>query len=109
MGHGDDEYGLPRYSELPIEPSKPPRSAWGVFGEDDEVGTINLLTPERVARAAQLVRKGRDFSLNWDLEKPNPAILGRGSLRHTITDLAAIEHPGTDDCYDNSRCRHPCP
>ena len=54
--------GLPRYRDLPIDPSKPPHSAWGVFGDDDEVGTINLLTPERVRRAAGLVN-GRRLAL----------------------------------------------
>lgn len=92
---------LPTYASLPIDTSKPAHSAWGVFGTEDEVGTINLLTPERVRRAAALVRKGRVFSLNWDLEMPNPPILGRRALKHTITDLAPIVHPGTDDHYDS--------
>jgi kynurenine formamidase len=88
---------LPRYRDLPIDPSKPPRSAWGVFGDDDEVGTINLLTPERVRRAAGLVRKGAVFSLNWELDKPSPPLFRRGALRHSIVDF----NPGTDDIYDN--------
>ncbi len=87
---------LPSYSELPIDPARPAGSAWGVFGDDDEVGTINLLTPERVVRAAGLVRKGAVFSLNWDVEKPSPPVLGRRPLRHTYIDL----QPGTDDYYD---------
>lgn len=84
---------LPRYRDLPADPSKPPRSTWGLFGEDDQVGTLNLLTPERVAHAARLVRKGAVFSLNWEMEKPFPPILGRKPMRHTIIDLT----PGTDD------------
>lgn len=93
----------PRYSSLPIDPSGPPRSAWGVFGADDQVGTINLLTPDRVAKAARLVRKGSVFSLNWEMEKPHPPILGREPLRHTIIDLtpgADDTKWGTDDYYD---------
>ena len=39
---------LPDYDDLPIRPGKPPRSAWGVWGDDDELGAINLLTPDRV-------------------------------------------------------------
>jgi kynurenine formamidase len=87
---------LPSYAELPIDPSRPPHSAWGVFGDDDEVGTINLLTSERVAHAAALVRKGSVFSLNWDIEKPSPPVLGRKPLTHTYIDL----QPGRDDFYD---------
>lgn len=84
---------LPRYHELPVSPGAPPRSTWGLFGADDQVGTLNLITPERVAGAAALVRKGALFSLNWEMEKPYPPILGRKPMRHTIIDLT----PGTDD------------
>ena len=59
---------LPPYRDLPIDPTRPPRSAWGVFGDDDQVGTINLLTPQRIRDAATLVRKGAVFSLNCSIE-----------------------------------------
>lgn len=88
---------LPSYAELPTEPGMPPRSAWGLFGEDDELGTINLLTPERVRDALALPKKGAVFSLNWDVEKPDPPILGRKPLEHHIIELK----PGSDDYYDN--------
>ena len=39
---------LPAYRDLPAVAGAPPGSSWGVFGADDQVGTINLLTPERV-------------------------------------------------------------
>jgi kynurenine formamidase len=87
---------LLRYRDLPVDASKPPGSAWGVFGDDDEIGTINLLTPERVVRAASLVRKGAVFSLNWDVELPGPPVLGREPLRHRYIEL----DPGTDDVYE---------
>src|SRR5262245_31608796 len=50
---------LPSFDELPIKPEYPRHSAWGVFGDDDQIGTLNLLTPERVAAAAQLVKTGQ--------------------------------------------------
>lgn len=87
---------LPAYADLPIDPSRPPGSAWGVFGDDDELGTINLLTPERVRAALALPTAGKVFSLNWDVELPDPPILGRKPLVHHIIDL----HPGADDYYD---------
>ena len=90
-------YPLPNYKDLPLELSKPPHSAWGLFGDDDELGTINLLTPERAASAARLVRTGHVFSLNWSVEQPNPPILGRKPLEHHIIDL----EPGADDFYNN--------
>ncbi len=87
---------LPRYDQLPVDPSKPPKSAWGLFGDDDELGTVNLLTPERVRDALALPTRGAVFSLNWDVEMPDPPILGRKPLQHHIIDL----RPGSDDYYD---------
>ncbi len=40
-----------------------PLSNWGRWGPDDELGTFNLLTPERVAAAAAGVTYGRSISL----------------------------------------------
>ena len=37
-------------------------SNWGRWGNDDEVGTLNFITPERRRRAAGLVRDGRTVS-----------------------------------------------
>lgn len=43
---------LPTFDELPsFHDFK--GCAWEVWGKDDELGTINLLTPEVVARAAK--------------------------------------------------------
>lgn len=39
---------LPTYDQLPIDPKYPPHTAWGIWGEEDNYGTINLLTEERV-------------------------------------------------------------
>ena len=36
---------------------------WDRWGEDDELGTLNYITPEKVAAAARLVRKGRCVSM----------------------------------------------
>ncbi len=41
---------------------------WGRWGPDDEKGALNLITPERVAAAARLVRSGRRVSCSWPLD-----------------------------------------
>src|SRR5690242_19621644 len=76
--------GLPSFAELPIRSGAPPRSAWGVFGDDDQVGTINFLTPERVVAAAALVKTGRHFPMNWSLLLPSPPLFGRQPLKHRL-------------------------
>ncbi len=70
-----DKY--PKYHQLPIRPDLPPGSAWGVFGDDDDVGTLNFSGAEQVRAAAQLVVSGRVFPLNWSLDLPNPPVLER--------------------------------
>jgi hypothetical protein len=41
---------LPSYRELPPA-ARGGRSAWGLFGPDDNIGLVNLLTPERLVRS----------------------------------------------------------
>jgi kynurenine formamidase len=48
------------------------RNNWGRFGELDQLGTANLLTPERVAAAAALVRTGKRFALGLPIGPPTP-------------------------------------
>ncbi len=83
MTNKRDEH-LPDFDALPVKPGNPPNSAWGLWGEDDEVGTLNLLTEERVLAAAGLVRTGKIFALNWELELPDPPFFRREKLRHQI-------------------------
>ena len=91
---------LPSYRELPYVPGNPPKTAWGLFGADDNVGMFNLQTPERVAAAAGLVRRGLVFPMNWEQEKPNPPLYGRGKFRHTVFREIPIGNHG-DDVLDN--------
>jgi kynurenine formamidase len=52
---------------------------WGRWGPDDELGTLNYVTPEKIREAAALVRSGRSVSLAIPINKeagpdnPNPA------------------------------------
>lgn len=90
---------LPRYADLPAIPVTGDRHCWGVFGPDDHLGTINLLTPERVRRAVGLVRRGQVFNLSLPLDQPYPPLVwGRQRYRHTIT---APERNALDEVLDN--------
>ena len=46
------EGALPTFDELPQFKGHP-GCAWGLWGDDDELGTVNILTPELVQRAAK--------------------------------------------------------
>ena len=89
---------LPAYDELPVIEAIGYRYAWDVFGRDDDLGTVNLLTPELVLAAAGLVREGRAVNLNLPLNEPDPPLFGREPIRHT---LFASDRNNRDDSIDN--------
>ncbi|MGH8882886.1 MAG: cyclase family protein, partial [Stackebrandtia sp.] len=45
---------------------------WDRWGADDERGTVNLITPERLVAAAALIRRGRIFGLGIPLDETGP-------------------------------------
>jgi kynurenine formamidase len=47
-------------------------SNWGRWGQQDQRGTLNLITPPRLAAAAALVRHGRSFDLSIRLGRDGP-------------------------------------
>ena len=47
---------------------------WGKWGADDEIGTLNYLTPELIVRAARLVKRGTVFSLAIPFDSTGPQI-----------------------------------
>ncbi|MET9295114.1 cyclase family protein [Streptomyces sp. NPDC003077] len=72
---------------------------WGRWGPDDEIGTLNLITPEVVREAVATVRTGRRVPLALPLQQDGVQtglIPGRVNPLHTMT---AINHeifgPGT--------------
>lgn len=43
----------PPFDCLPLRQNDPPFSAWGLYGDHDQLGTLNLLTPENTLAAAK--------------------------------------------------------
>lgn len=66
----------------------PDGDARGVFGADDVLGTLNRQTPEAIAQAATLVRRGEMFSLNAPLNWPDPPLFNREPLEHRLYETA---------------------
>ncbi|MBP6902725.1 MAG: cyclase family protein [Burkholderiaceae bacterium] len=54
---------------------RPAGSTWGDFGADDQLGRLNLLTPERRRAAAAEVREGLAFCLSLPLDYPGGSVL----------------------------------
>lgn len=72
-------------------------SNWGRWGADDERGTVNLITPERVAAAAQLVKRGAIFDLGipFDANGPQPGGGRINPVRLMSETGAQQEFPGS--------------
>jgi kynurenine formamidase len=63
---------------------------WGRWGVEDEIGTLNLITPEVVRAAAATVRTGRRFALALPLQQygvQTGLIQGRVNPLHTMVAL----------------------
>ncbi|MES2973085.1 MAG: cyclase family protein [Pseudomonadota bacterium] len=55
--------------------NRPPGSNWGDFGDEDQRGRLNYLTPEVVRRAVGEVREGLTFCLSLPLDLPGGSVL----------------------------------
>ena len=55
--------------------NRPEGSNWGDFGDDDQLGRINLLTADRVRQAADEIRTGKNFCLSLPLDYPGGNVL----------------------------------
>jgi len=88
---------LPDYDALPWD-ERGWRSGWGVFGADDQLGLVNLLTPERGVAAARLVRRGAAFPMDLPLGSFDPPL----NPRREPPVQTVIRQPtvGFDDVWD---------
>jgi len=63
------EADLPRYAELGGSPGVPRGASWGLLGS---IGTISLLTAEKVRDGVACVSDGTVFNLDWPLDAFDP-------------------------------------
>jgi kynurenine formamidase len=56
---------------------RPEGSTWGDWGDDDELGRINLLTPEKVLEGVREVEAGISFCLSLPLDYPGGTSLNQ--------------------------------
>ena len=70
---------------------------WGRWGDDDRLGTLNLLTDEAVAHAASTIRSGRRVPMAIDLSPNGPQI---GSIPGRVNPLRAMNYINNPDLGD---------
>jgi hypothetical protein len=85
------------YAEIQTRTDAAPGSAWGLHGPNDELGTLNLLTPECTVAAAELVRSSQTYNLNRPLDAFK--LPHRPALKHVIH--GGEKHHSRDDYIDS--------
>ncbi len=107
--------------QQPINPRwqhRPEGSTWGDFGPHDQLGRLNLLTPEKVRQGVAEVHEGRAFALSLPLDYPGGSALNsnrhppvlRPLLRKGLVNfnclLGALEPGRTDVLSDDLAILH---
>ncbi|KAI9152265.1 hypothetical protein HJFPF1_09494 [Paramyrothecium foliicola] len=91
--------GLPTLEQVRkfnVDSTVPSDTAW-IWGKDDEIGRVNLLTPERLLVAKQNeVQDGNVISLNWSMKLPAKPAFGRKACQHRFE-----KHPDGHLVYDD--------
>jgi len=78
----------PAFSDLPLNKGDPWLSAWGLWGKDDQLGTLNFLTEEVVREVAKSeIKEGVRVGLNWVFGEPSRPCFGRARVEHKVCKL----------------------
>ncbi|KAH8844422.1 hypothetical protein MCOR27_011467 [Pyricularia oryzae] len=95
----------PAFNDLPFDKKGPIGNAWGLWGPEDQLGTLNLLTDEIVARAArENILTGQRISLNWSMTGAKYPEFPRKSLEQKLINKAPLKHAHDDMWTFNSQC-----
>jgi kynurenine formamidase len=78
---------------------RPEGSTWGDWGDDDELGRINLLTPQKVLEGVREVQAGITFSLSLPLDLPGGTALNQ--RRHPPRIAPTEDMEGTPGVFYN--------
>jgi len=64
---------------------------WGKWGKEDQKGAANYISPEIIIEAAQLIKKGKTFSLAIPIDKQGPVWPSRLKPHHTM-DISGADY-----------------
>ncbi|KAJ5753037.1 hypothetical protein N7520_009954 [Penicillium odoratum] len=87
---------FPLLADLPKLPNAPEGAAW-VWGDDDQLGRLNLLTKERVKASAKEITTGEMIRLDLPLDVPAKPSFDRETFNHHIKTV--VEDIVYDDTY----------
>jgi kynurenine formamidase len=78
---------------------RPDGSTWGDWGDDDELGRINLLTPDKVLQGIREVQAGISFCLSLPLDYPGGTALNQ--RRHPPVLSPTVDMNGAQSTFYN--------
>ena len=81
---------------------RPEGSNWGEFGDDDQIGRLNLITPEKVLEAIAEVKEGRRFCLSLPLNLPGDQISG-GRPPPKLFPTGSHDHPRMNAPFESEK------
>ncbi|KAM0753616.1 cyclase protein [Meredithblackwellia eburnea MCA 4105] len=88
-------FDTPLFSELPTTGDGPIRNAWGVFGKDDNLGTLNHLDKSTVQAAASEIKTGHRIRMSLPMNFLHQTAVGRLAFSKTFI------HKAPRDCNDD--------
>ncbi|KAH7020883.1 uncharacterized protein B0I36DRAFT_333349, partial [Microdochium trichocladiopsis] len=98
-------HDYPSFSQLPLDKNGPRLNAWGLWGPDDQLGTLNLLTEDVIAKAAaENIKSGVRVSLNWSMTGASNPRFVRKLLEQNMINKAPLKHAHDDEWHFNSQC-----
>lgn len=74
----------PSFDSLPLRKDGPHGNAWGLFGDTDELGMLNLLQPSVTAGAAAEIKEGVRVPTDWALDRMSEPCFGRVPFKHEV-------------------------
>lgn len=72
---------------------RPEGSNWGEFGDDDQLGSLNFITPEAIRRAASEIVTGVSFCLSLPLDYPGGRALAPHRFPPALMSMQRRGHP----------------
>ena len=100
----------PAVTKTEVEQWMKDLSNWGRWGKDDQLGTVNLITPGKRKEAAGLVKEGVPISLahdelfEKDVDNPSPFILKMGINPGIVVDNISVSYHGLTHTHMDALC-----
>nr|WP_238858201.1 cyclase family protein [Faunimonas pinastri] len=86
--------------------NRPEGSNWGDFGPEDQIGRLNLLTPERRRAAAAEIRTGQSFCLSLPLDYPGGTAINASRHPPRLGPVMDNGRPNMNFPYSCNNPRH---